>query len=357
MAAKIEDLKKTLYKKILTTEDVSSVRQCLEKCERKYLLAWTDEGGYDVLHHAIMANNIEAVGMIFAMGLFKPPHEPKYHPYIHLAANFGNRSISVMILQERPQDYSTTRTKFKWVKKPTESSQNLTSETSMVTPLDVAGECGHVDCIRSILDVSSIRTKLGIKGSDNHLSAACASSSSSALRLLLKQRPSSEDIKSAIGTALKQANAECLDVLLKCNTSLTSLFGGMNLYHVLYSYCFSFKKTWYESFLAVTSVLLKHKQNPVCAIPFRTYPLYSLISHTPASDFGRTFPYIAACMVVLLNAGVDPNFNEVHFESEHEGKNVQTAFGRGAFPSALHCLYGNVKTLMRRFDDEDTNIR
>ncbi|XP_060564978.1 uncharacterized protein LOC132724177 [Ruditapes philippinarum] len=356
MSTKINDLKSTLYLKINTTEDVFRLRGCFEKCDRDQLLSWTDKDGYDILHHAIMSENIEAVGIIFALGHFKPPHEPKFHSYIHLAANFGSKTIVIMLLQERPRDYSTNKSKFKWVNPPTETPLHSPDGTSMVTPLDVAALSGHASCVRSILDVSSVKTKLEF-GSENHLSAACASNSPSALRLLLKERTTSDDLKSAVGAALKLANAECLDVLLRCNPSLTSLFSGMNLYHVLYSYSLSFKKEWYESLLTVTSVLLKYKQNPVSDIPFRTYPLYSLLSHTPASDFGKSYPYIAACMVVLLNAGVDPNFDEVKFEKEHEALHIQTAFGRLSYSSALHCLYDNVITLVRHFEDDVTNIR
>lgn len=352
----IEDLKRRLYHKLQTTEDVLNLRQCLEKVEKSALLSWTDNEGYDILHHAIMADNTEAVGMMFALGHFKAPHEPKCHSYIHLAANFGNRSVAVMLLQERPRDYSTKKTKFKWVKRPTEVPLLSADGCSSVAPLDVAASCGHVGCVRSILDVSSVKHRLE-HDFDNHLSASCASNSPSALRLLLKQGPSEEEIKAAVGTALKLANAECLDVLLSCNPRLTSLFSGMNLYHVLYSYSMSFNKEWYESLLTVTSVLLKHNQSPVSTVPFRTYPLYSLICHCPTSEFRITSPYIIACMVLLLNAGVDPNFNEICFELDHSSLNVQTAFGRSAFPSSLHCLYGNVTNLLRLFADDHVPIR
>lgn len=352
----VVNLKKQLYKKICTTEDVIILRQSLEKCKKTDILQWTDENDYDILHHAILASNVEALGMIFALGYFKAPHEPMRHSYIHLAANFGNRSITAMLLQERPQDYSTQKTKFKWVIAPTVTPFISKDGTSLVAPLDVAAECGHVGCVRTILDVSSVRNKLQVD-TYNYLSAACASNSPSALRLLLKQNPQSDEVKTAVGAALKLANAECLDVLLRCSPNLKTLFSGMNLYHVLYSYSMSFKKEWYESLLTVTSVLLKHAQNPVSSVPFRTYPLYSLISHVPASEFGQSSTYMTACMVVLLNAHVDPNFNEVEFEEQHESLNIQTAFGRSAFSSSLHCLYGNVRNLLRRFEDDATNIR
>ncbi|KAH3729493.1 hypothetical protein DPMN_055465 [Dreissena polymorpha] len=107
--SKIQLLKEALYKKITSTEDVSALRQCLEKCERAALLSWVDENGYDMLHHTILANNVEAEGMLFALGLFKAPHEPKLHSYLHVAANLGNRSITAMLLQERPGDFSNKK--------------------------------------------------------------------------------------------------------------------------------------------------------------------------------------------------------------------------------------------------------
>ena len=348
----IEPLQECLYHKIQTSEDVTKLRQCLKICGRSVLQSWADGNGYDALHHVIMADNAEAMGIIFAMGHFKAPHEPKYHSYIHLAANFGNRTNVAMLLQERPSDYSLKKTKFKWVKKPTEIPLMSKDGASRVSPLDVAANCGYVGCVKTILDVSSTHNLLEIN-SNNYLCTSTASNSSSALRLLLKQSPSEDDLKAAVGTALKLANADCLDVLLNCNPNLTSLFSGMNLYHVLFSYSMSFKREWYQSLLAVTSVLLKHGQNPMSTIPFRTYPLYSLLSHTPSSEFGQTSHYIIACMVLLLNADVDTNFNEVAYEGKHSNSNIQTAFGRSAFPSSLHCLYANVRCLLKLFEHDD----
>ncbi|KAH3725742.1 hypothetical protein DPMN_051591 [Dreissena polymorpha] len=65
---------------------------------------------------------------------------------------------------------------------------------------------------------------------------------------------------------------------------------------------------------------------------------------------------MTTCMVVLLNARVDPNFNEVEFETKYEALYIQTAFGRSAFPSSLHCLYGNIRNLKRHFDEETTSV-
>ncbi|KAH3725743.1 hypothetical protein DPMN_051592 [Dreissena polymorpha] len=156
-----------------------------------------------------------------------------------------------MLLKERPGDFPTKKTKFKWLKPPTVPFVSVNG-TSSVTSLDVAAECGHVGCVKTILDFSSVKTRFGMDA-NNYLSGACSCNSPSALRLLLKQNPATDKVKDAVGTALKLANAECLDVLLSCRPNLSTLFSGMNLYHVLYSYSMSFKKEWYESLLTVSS--------------------------------------------------------------------------------------------------------
>ena len=346
-------MKDILYLKVNTSDDIAKIRQSLKKCDKSSLLSWTDETGYDILHHAILSNNIEAVGIIFALGLFKPPHEPLAHPYIHLASNLGNKAIVSMLLQDRPRDNKMAR--FQWVSPPKVGPMSG-CKISNVTPLDVAGDSGNVGCVKTILNFCSGGNSV-VTEADNHLCRATKNNSPSALRLLLTQKPTEEDVKAAVGCALKLANAECLDVLLRCNPRLTTLFRGMNLYHVLFSYSLSFKKEWYESLLTVTTVLLKHRQNPMCSVPFCTYPLYSLLSHTPASDFGKSFPYIIACLVLLLNAGVDPNFNEVEFEEENRPQNIQSAFGRSAYASSFHCLFETTGQYTKQFKDEQMNIK
>ena len=350
---RLEDLKNTLYIKVNTNDDISKIKQSLEKCDRNSLQSWTDDSGYNILHHSILSNNIEAVGIIFALGLFKPPHEPGSHPYIHLASNLGNQTVVSMILQERPRDNKVAR--FKWVSAP-KVGPNAGAVISTVAPLDVAGDSGHIGCVKTILNFCS-GGNMVVSEVDNHLCRACKNNSPSALRLLLTQKPSEEDVKAAVGCAHKLANAECLDALLKCNPPVTKLFRGMNLYHVLFSYSLSFKKEWYESLLTVTTVLLKYRQNPMCPIPFCTYPLYSLLSHTPASDFGKSFPYMIACLILLLNAGVDPNFNEIEVEEQNRSHNIQSAFGRSAFASSFHCLFEAAETYTKQFEDETMNIK
>ena len=128
------NLKDTLYQKVDSSDDITQIRHLIERCDKRPLLAWTDDTGYDILHHAILSNNIEALGIIFALGLFKPPHEPKSHSYIHLACNLGNKAIVSMLLQERARDNKIAN--FKWVLPPKVGRVKV-GDITKVTPLSI----------------------------------------------------------------------------------------------------------------------------------------------------------------------------------------------------------------------------
>ncbi|KAL3882208.1 hypothetical protein ACJMK2_028576 [Sinanodonta woodiana] len=361
----IDDISLTVVKFITaihagvrSVEDVDRLRQCLNKLDRNTIQSWSDDQGLDVLHHAIMSNNMECLEMIFAKGHFKPPYEPKSLPYIHLAASLGHRAILLALLQTRPSDNRIAP--YSWKLRTIEVGKVVCDfSTRQWRPLDIAAEAGHAECVKAILDFDNARKTVKSKlDTDNYLYQACEKDSPSALRLLLlTQKPYENEIKSAVGVALKTAKAECLDILLRHKTNITNLFGGMNLYHVLYSYSMSFDKTWYESLLTVTSVLIKHGQNFCLAIPFRTYPLYSLLSHSPTQEFESASQYLIACLLLLLNAGANPNFNEEKFEADNESSTSKTAFGRSSFASALHCLFETVGSFAEQFKDSDFFVR
>lgn len=334
----------SLVHMIQTYAETTVLRACIEKVSKKTIEQFKGENGMDVLHYAIIANNMEAASILFHKGLFKPPHESSSFPYMHLAARLGHRMILNMLLQERPLDnvpavfnYKSTGDRYK-----TEDREccDVTQ-----TPLDLAGKSGHVGCVKAILDHFHGKFVQGkrFKGNEAYIEMACQLDSPYALCSLLSDHPSDEEIKSAVGAALKNARPECLDVLLQLRTDLSTLFEGMNLFHVLYSYTLSFDKKWYERLLAVTTILIKHGHNIKASIPFRTYPLYSLLSHSACHDFDNSSNYIIACCLLLLNAGADPNFDELQFEKDFEDMRIRSAFGRSAFSSGLHCLFQTVE--------------
>ena len=102
-----EDLTKVtcLLEDIRLSVNTDVFKRHLEKCPRHLLQTWTDGDNFDILHHAILENNFVVVGNLFAMGYFKPPHETKCPwSYVHLSAVLGYRTITSMLLQERPFD-------------------------------------------------------------------------------------------------------------------------------------------------------------------------------------------------------------------------------------------------------------
>ncbi|KAK3097290.1 hypothetical protein FSP39_008394 [Pinctada imbricata] len=240
---------------VQTYAETSVLKTNVEKVPKDVIENTYDDRGMDLLHYAIIANNTEAVSLLFHKGFFKPPHEFHSFPYVHLAARLGHKTILGLLLQERPNDNQPEAFSYK-----TKSDQARTNfddhDREKKTPLDLAGKHGHLKCVNTILDhYQSQSFRSGkFKGNEDYIEMTCKLDSPHALRLLLSQSPTEEEIKKAVGAALKNARPECLDVLLRLKTNLSSLFEGMNLYHVLYSYSLSFDKKWYERLLAVTTV-------------------------------------------------------------------------------------------------------
>ena len=343
---------------VQTFADTKILKSEIEKLSKVDTESYHDDNGFDVLHHAIISNNIEAVTILFLKGYFLPPHEYHSLSYVHLAAKLGYRSILGLLLQDRPHDNIATVFKYQ------SASQNQYRYTKLnkdddeqaeVTPLDIAGRSGHIGCVKLILDhcLGLYHGRGRFSGKDAHINMACQLDSPFALRLLLSQSVTDDELQSAVGAALKLAKPECLDILLRLCPDLSSLFGGMNLYHVLYSYSLSFDKKWVEALPSVTAVLIRNGHSIMSSVPFRTYPLYSLIClFVKCYDMPDTLPYIIACLVVLLNAGASPNFDEIEFEMAHEREGIQTAFGRLAYSTALHCLFGNICCLRPHTDSD-----
>lgn len=346
----------SLVHMIQTYGETSTLKTCIEKINKKSIEQYKGENGMDVLHYAIIANNMEAVSLLFHKGIFKPPHESSSFPYIHLAARLGHKMILNMLLQERPLDnvpavfnYKSAGDRYK----DSKVADDKESGDFKQTALDLAGKSGHIGCVKTILDHCHGKFVQGkkFKGNEAYIEMACQLDSPFALCSLLSDHPSDEEIKSAVGAALKNARPECLDVLLRLRTDLSTLFEGMNLFHVLYSYTLSFDKKWYERLLAVTTILIKHGHNVGASIPFRTYPLYSLLSHSACHDFDNSSNYIIACSLLLHNAGADPNFDELQFEKDFEDMRIRSAFGRCAFSSGLHCLFQTVEQYATQMQD------
>ena len=348
----------SFIKLVQTFADTKILKSEIEKLSKVDTESYHDYNGFDVLHHAIISNNIEAVMILFLKGYLLPPHEYPSLSYVHLEAKRGHMSILGLLLQDRPHDNITTMFKYQSASQKQYTKLNQADdEQAKVTPLNIAGRSGHIECVKLILDHCEglYHGRGRFSGKDAHINMACQLDSPFALRFLLSQYATDDELKSAVGAALKLAKPECLDILLRLCPDLSSLFGGMNLCHVLYSYCLSFDTKWVEALPSVTAVLIRNEHSIMSYFPFITYPLYSLIClFVKCYDMPDKLPYIIACLVVLLNAGASPTFDEIEFEMVHEREDNQTAFGRVAYSTSSHCLFGNMCCLKHHTDSDTT---
>ncbi|XP_041354799.1 uncharacterized protein LOC121372512 [Gigantopelta aegis] len=338
-------------------DDSSDLHACLERCKTEEITSWYDDNGLDIMHHAVLSHNAISVGCLLSRGLFKPPHEPASFPYIHLACKTGQKSVVVLLLQERPFDNRPALFSYGEQESSTKlNGQSHQTQEKLQTPIDVAADAGHIECVKTILDFQQVKalfqtTLLGYRDKqckvsrhESYIDMACRCNSPKALRLLLTENPSKADVERAVDFVVKNGRPECLDILLRCNIDPKSVFGGMNFFHVLFTYGILFDPSRYESLTLMTTVLLRHGHKPLAFRPSRTYPLYSLLSHAYSNEdyLKESAPYLISCILLLLQAGADPNFDEIKVEELACDEECETAFGREAFSSALHCLYNIV---------------
>ncbi|XP_067668503.1 uncharacterized protein [Haliotis asinina] len=298
--------------------------------------SWADDNGLDALHHAILLNSPEALQLMLSEGYFTHPHEPKINPYAHLAARLGFRTVLGIILQFRPDDFRLMSGKY------VIPGQNNDVDERMKTPLDIAAEYDHIECVRTILNMCVIKIYPQATSKDD-VSLACLANSPLSLELILKQNPSETDIKCGIEVSLQYARPDCLDILLKQDIPTSSLFKQMNFYHVLYSYSRTFSKGGHSLLPKMTSVLISHGHSVKECRPPRTYPLYSLLSNAFCIQDHDNTQYYIQCMKLLLRKGADPCFDEVKDEAGQVKRGVKPIAGRLAFSSALHCLLETVE--------------
>lgn len=336
----------------------TEIKSALNKCSVDVINSWKDSYSFNLLHHSILKNNLIAVTLLFNRGCFKPPHKPESWPYLHLVAVLGHSSLISTIVQET--GYHDSLLSLDWDAYETIISKKIKNETvclvdadkiNMWTPVDLAAKFGHKDCVELFLDFWQLQRsnasshKLKNNASSTYLLLACRVNSPQALRLLMKENSSK---KEALECAIRMLATECVDEVLKNSTGseIKNVFQGMNLFHVLYSYscCLSLKQ--YESMVKITSSLIKNGHNVNAKSPSRTFPLYSLLCH-PITGIAveECSPYLINCLLLLLQAGADPNMDEIVFEDTVEDVERNAAFGRQPYSSALNCILSNLPVL------------
>ncbi|KAK7455719.1 hypothetical protein BaRGS_00039459 [Batillaria attramentaria] len=226
------------------------------------------------------------------------------------------------------------------------------------TPLEVAAGARHVDCVKLLLDMCVLRNNpdAPCKG---YLTLAALVDCPASMKLLLKtqetfendrmakkqDRQRAEDFKNAVEICVQRACPQCLDLLLADKSvDLKGIFKGINFYHVLYTFSASYGKGAYGRLPEATRVLINRGHDVQAKVPPRTYPLYTLITHSFVYHEYPFTEFYMECMKLLLENGADPNFDEVQFEKHIlQQKGIKFAAGRNAYSSALHCLMETVE--------------
>lgn len=337
--------------------DSADVKQRLNRCPALVITSWKDENDLDLVHHCILHNNIVALMIMLTRGHFKSPHEPATWPYLHLVACLGHRTFVSSVIQE--VKYQNDLVLLDWgvfdraIKprinfhfrdlEPTEKERKL-------SPIDVAAVFAHIGCVRLLLDFwqvqkPTLHNRRAHNAGSLYLSLACQANSPKALQLLLSEH---SDKKEALEYALRMSAPDCVDIVLKEVTpaDVKRAFQGMNLFHVLYSYSSCLSSEQYEAMVQITSSLIRHNQDVSASLPLRTYPLYSLLSHSVSSlAFEKCGSPLLTCLQLLLQAGADPNMDEIFLENKLQDAEQNVAFGRKSYSSAVNCLLGNLPFL------------
>lgn len=351
--ANVEKLKDA----IIEDAETPQLKYLIEKCNCVDIQVWRDQESFDLMHYAILANNQEAVLLLLMKGLFQPNYETSV-PYLHLACELGFRTITGLLLDRLGSDFPAVYRHGEFpiaVKSKTpsgvdsrrffDSEAEGNVEKEEISALDVAATMGHLNCVRFLLDRYERdvinRAPSWKTVSLNQLGLATICKSATALKLLLRSEEHSKgDILRTVAVAIRQNQIDCLDLLLSENVDTSSLYSGMNLYHVVSQYPVPLYETYEPCLAKMTSVLLKHGYDVTAKSPSRTYPLYSVLSSDSVFSDPNTTPCediedILQCLRALLAAGADPNFDEAAWENPDEAE----AYGREAYPSALFCLF------------------
>ncbi|XP_064612980.1 uncharacterized protein LOC135476780 [Liolophura sinensis] len=342
---------------IIDDAETPQLKYLIEKCNCVDVQVWRDQGSFDLMHYAILANNQEAVLLLLMKGLFQPNYETSV-PYLHLACELGFRTITGLLLDRLGSDFPAVYKHGEFpipVKSKTpsgvdsrrffDSETKGNTEKEEVSAIDVAAMMGRLNCVRFLLDRYERdvinRAPSWKRVSLNQLGLATICKSATALKLLLELgKHSKDDILRTVAIAIRQNQPYCLDLLLSKNVDTSSLYSGMNLYHVVSQYPIPLYEGLKPCLAEMTSVLLKHGYDVTAKSPSRTYPLYSVLSSEavfsdPNATSCEDIESILHCLRTMIAAGADPNFDEAATENPDEAE----AYGREAYPSALFCLF------------------
>ncbi|XP_059163390.1 uncharacterized protein LOC131946556 [Physella acuta] len=216
------------------------------------------------------------------------------------------------------------------------------------TPLTLAAEKGHMDCVLYLLTHVILKTS-PMLATKEPLTLATKARSPESILLLVDKKMSRWDYQSAVLLAIREMYPDCLTALLSVNgKERNTLFDGENLFHVLYSQSL-ISNYRYEMLPEMTRVLISCKENVNAHNINRTFPLYTLITCAFNITAVKQIYYYIDCLVMLLEAKANPHYCEE--KAEKDGvKCSGSSFTRKSYSSAISCILECAKTSMGFFE-------
>ncbi|KAK0070438.1 ankyrin repeat and death domain-containing protein 1B isoform X2 [Biomphalaria pfeifferi] len=216
------------------------------------------------------------------------------------------------------------------------------------TPLTIAAERGHLECVQFLLDQVILKSNPMI-ATKEPLTLATKARSPEAIILLVQKKMSRWDYQSAVLVAIRELYPDCLTALLTISgKERATLFDGVNLFHVLYSQSL-LSNYRYELMPEMTRVLLSCKENVNAHNIPRTFPMYTLISCAFNISQMKQIYYYLECLTILLEAKANPHYSEERAEKDF-AKNSGLSFTRKSFSSAITCILESAKGSLDYFE-------
>ncbi|CAL1541612.1 unnamed protein product [Lymnaea stagnalis] len=226
-------------------------------------------------------------------------------------------------------------------------SEDSTFSAYNKTPLTLASEFGHLDCVLFILE-HTIQKRAPQLNINNPLTLAIQARNPQAVLLLLNSKWSQGDFQCAVLLSIRELYPEGLAALLSEKKKKSgALIGGANLFHLLYTQ--SLVDLRYEMMPEMTRVLINCKEDVNAHNIPRTYPLYTLICCAFNVVDVKKLVYFIECMKMLLEARANPHF----YEEGNQGDFTKTEFSRKGFSSAMNCIFDSAKSSIEYFENRN----
>ena len=368
---------------------VNRLRDLIDKYSTKEELLQPDADGLDVLHHAILAGNPEAVLLLCESGLYlrmtaiRPAQDGsvgRVGPgYLHLACLLGNGLVVSVLCEKTERPLSETCTFNSWpdvdiiqhyVRKGSGKSNvdSLLQTCSTVLtemsglpndPLlavDIAAMARNDGCLRLLLNLNvAVQPPTSKKPKPmTALERAIELNSIRAFKFLLSRAPEKAEVESAFKVALNRKMVEFMREALNHGVDVPKALNGMNPYHVAYLYSSAYQQLSPRTRNPVelsrrnkvlddtTTLLIERGFSVNQREPLGTYPLYSLLTslvQEKDNNPSQVPIHHIRALDLVLRAGADCNFDEVRCLNE-PGRGVQMpAVGRDLSTSALNAYF------------------